>query len=197
MKFFPVRRHGIVEVFLFSAPVILSLLCSNTHLVKKNTSASLVKVHYQKIYLNPVNVNNALLFDAALQKEHCITKMVTDNLAEVGKNLLAEFRRCEKYGLYSMVDSMDSYSLEVTLTFDRIDLHNDTITIPATIMIRDKISQHKQSFRIITSGVSVSYPDSTTRCYRFGSAISDLRRRFPCREIVTRFYSSGEQGLEQ
>jgi hypothetical protein len=60
--------------------------------------------------------------------------------------LLAELRRCEKYGLYTMVDAKNDASMTMTVTLLAFKRSHDTVTIPVNVHVETISSASSRDF---------------------------------------------------
>ena len=183
----PYNRQWIVNTRTLPFILATVLFSCSAHLVNKNSSSA-VKIQYQKVFLKPIEGISCITESRFWPDTLCEKTMVSDNMNQLFKNLLSEFRRCEKYGLYTMVDSMESYSVEVTIRLLSAALQGDTLCIPLNVTIVSRVFSQKHTCQIPAYGLCHSYADTVPACYRIGSGIADYKRCFPYQEIVSKIY---------
>jgi hypothetical protein len=107
---------------------------------------------------------------------------------DIRSRLLAEFRRCEKYGHYQMVhDSLQSTIRVFTILGQGIFLR-DTLCIPITVSVTSPLDGQGWNFR---HEVRASAPvaDKERNPFHYsGLLMVELCNSFPCRQIVYPFY---------
>lgn len=183
----PYNRQRIVNTRMLPFLMATVLFSCTAHLVNRNSSSA-VQIQYQKVFLKPIEGISCITESRFWPDTLCEKAMVSDNMNQLWKNLLSEFRRCEKYGLYTMVDSMESYSVEVSVKLISAVLQGDTLSIPLNVTIENKVFSQNNTYQIPAHGICYPYTDTMPACYRIGSGISDYKRCFPYQEIVSKIY---------
>ena len=107
---------------------------------------------------------------------------------EIWLRLQSEFRRCQKYGLYTMVDDNDNPTIRISVVITAIELYNDTLSMP--IRLQAERLRDDQRF-IYTLPATAGVPPQTKKRYPFhyyGRLLSSYARNFPYGVLVSFFY---------
>jgi len=115
-------------------------------------------------------------------------KILLRNFDEIWSAVLAEFRRCQKYGLYTMVEDNNNPTIRISITLTSIEYTNDTLSLP----VRLQAERLRDDQRFIYTLPAIATANGTTIAsnsfYYYGILLSNYRRHFPSREIVSFFY---------
>ena len=114
-------------------------------------------------------------------------------MQQVWKNLLGEFRRCEKYGLYTMVDSTASSTVDVIPEIIFSKIKNDTLFISLGIKTFYKASKRSNTMTVDAFGLFKSGTEEAVTVKALVSAFADYRRRFPYDNVVSAYYSGNTE----
>ena len=182
-KFFPHFFSGIITIICLS---LLFYKCAS-HLVTHKPAV--IEVKHQKILLLPIRGLDILKSSEYWPDESKHGKLLLDNIQQIWNNLLAEFRRCEKYGLYTMVDSTASSTVLISLEIISSKLKNDTLFIPLKLKILYKSNKMSYTSTIDAYGLCASDTTITVHLQILGAAFADYRRRFPYEKTVSSFYT--------
>lgn len=148
-----------------------------------------IEVKHQKIHLRPIMRQDKLESCEFWPDSIWQRKFLVENIQQVWKNLLAEFRRCEKYGLYTMVDSIASSTVEVTPEIISSRIEKDTLFIALRIITFYKADKRSNAMTIDAYGLFESDTNEVVTVKELVSAFADYRRRFPYEKVVSSFYS--------
>jgi hypothetical protein len=115
-------------------------------------------------------------------------KILFETFDDIWKKLLAEFRRCQKYGQYSMVDDNDDPTVRISITLTTIYFTSDTASMP--VRLTAERLRDDQRFIYTLPAIAVVAPaQRAARPFHFyGQLFSDYRRRFPYTVLVSFFY---------
>ena len=148
-----------------------------------------IEVKHQKIYLQPIKGLEKLEASEFWPDSIWQRKFLVENIAQVGKNLLAEFRRCEKYGLFTMVDSLASSTVEVTPEIVSSRIEKDSLFLAVRIITFYKADGKRNTMTISAYGLFEPDAAEAVTLKEIVSAFADYRRRFPYEKVVSSFYS--------
>lgn len=120
-------------------------------------------------------------------------KILLENLNIIWQNVLAEFRRCEKLGLYTMVDDNDNPTYRISLTLTSLELKNNTLYMPVR-MQAERLRDDKRFIYTLPAKASEKSTLNPQRAFHYyGLLLGEYRRRFPAHDIVSFFYPHIEQ----
>lgn len=182
MNFFLRAFSSIITIFYLS---LIFYKCAS-HLATKEPT--IIEVKHQKIHLQPIKRLYILESNEYWPDESKHGKILLDYIQQVWKNLLGEFRRCEKYGLYTMVDSTASSTVLISLEIISSELKNDTLYIPLKLKTLYKSDNISYTSKIDAYGLCPSDTIITAQMQILGAAFADYRRRFPYQKVVASFY---------
>ena len=173
-------------ITLLVTVTILFCGCASNLVIREPAT---IEVKHQKIYLQPIKGQERLESCEFWPDSIWQRKFLVENIQQVWKNLLAEFRRCEKYGLYTMVDSVASSTVEITPEIISSRIQKDTLFIPLRIQIFYKADKRSNAITIDAYGLFESDTSEVKTVNELVSAFADYRRRFPYKKVVASFYS--------
>lgn len=184
MIFYNNRFTDILFFFFIS---LQSLHCGSSIELKGPVT---INVNYQKISLQPLKGWENIISCGYWPKKENMDELLIDYIQQVWKTLYAEFRLCEKYGFYIMVDSTELHTVEISLTILSSEIRNDTLFIPIKISTTQKAMNKKYSGEINGFGILPSPYDSTTQLSMqdLVAVFNDYERRFPYKEVVAPYY---------
>lgn len=123
----------------FSAFCAIALFCSPAPHKNDDFANKGVPAINARIWLAPlVNTSNIASIegwpDDSLQQT-----IIMRRFDKIQARLFSELRRCEKYGLYTMVEDSNEASMTITVTLMPFSRDHDTVTIPAEVKIRSTV----------------------------------------------------------
>jgi len=168
--------------------ILFFLLFSNcaSHLTTRGPQA--IEVKYQKIYLKPLQGLEKLATADYWPDSIWQGKFLVENMQQVWKGLLAELRRCEKYGLYTVVDSTASSTFEISVEIVSSKIKADTLFIPMKITLYQKTDKRSHFITVAAYGVFRQDTSGTNNLPKLVSAFMDYRHRFPYQKAVSLIY---------
>lgn len=173
-------------------PFFLMLLCINcmrpTH--SRKTQEAIIDVTNERLYLAPlINKTGFEKMPNWPQTSH-EQKALLKNLSTIWKELKSEFRRCEKFSNYKIVENDEDPSIRISITLNESTINNDSLFIPVEMQV-ERIPDGK--FYIYTISTSAIIPllnsANSNTLYNFGTMLSGYRRNFPYQSIVSFFYA--------
>lgn len=178
----------IINSIIFCLSVFIQ--CSS-HLASRDPDV--VEVKHHTIYLQPIKGLQQLELNELWPKNKIQGSFLMENILQIWKHLLSEFRRCEKYGLYTMVDSTVSSTVHITPQIIAMRVKRDTLHIPIKIKTFNTAEKRSTSLTINAYGLCPPDTTDTVSFQRLSIAFADYRRTFPYQEIVSLFYSQGNK----
>ncbi len=183
-----VKNLIIINSIIFYFSVFIQ--CSS-HLTSRDPDV--IEVKHHTIYLQPIKGLQQLELNELWPKNKIKGSFLTENILQIWKHLLSEFRRCEKYGLYTMVDSTVSSTVHITPQIITMRVRNDTLHIPIKIETFNTAEKISASLTIHAFGLCPSDTSDTVTFQKLSVALADYRRTFPYQETVSHFYSQGNK----
>jgi len=148
-----------------------------------------IDIKHQNVYLRPLEGIDMVKTSTFWPENRDIEKILLEYMQEMWNNLLVEFRRCEKYGLYKMVDSSGAPTVVITVKIGSSKIRNDTLSMPVTI--KTFIKSMKQTYTLSVDAYGIGSQDSTSesnQLYYLGAMFADYKRKFPYQKAVSAFY---------
>lgn len=115
-------------------------------------------------------------------------KILMHNLNDIWVELLSEFRRCQKFGLYSMVEDNDNPTFRISIILATIELQNDTLLLPVRLQAERLRDDQRFVYTLPAQASAGPPPDKSASFHYYGLLLSRYRRNFPIRDIVSFFY---------
>lgn len=174
-----------IYVIIFINGIIFN--CS-LHQIRKNPASTLIR--HKSIFLHPIHGLDILKSSNYWVDNNTYENLLIAYIEQVWKNLYAEFRRCEKYGLYHFVENDALSSVTISLNIYATELRNDTLFMTMHLNSYFKSEKARYSWPINAFGLCPAKSDTTITAdlQVLVAAFSDYRRRFPYEEVVSRFY---------
>ena len=115
-------------------------------------------------------------------------KILLKNFDDIWNRLLAEFRRCQKYGLYRMVDDNDNPTVRISVVLSEVTMTGDILSMPIRLQA-ERLRDDQRFIYTIPARAHTSSSDRSTKPFHYyGRLLSAYRRDFPFRDIVSFFY---------
>lgn len=147
-----------------------------------------ISVAEERISLSPLICEAELNKLPDWPKQPIEQQLLANNLSDAWNKLLIEFRRCQKYGLYTMVEDNDNPTFRISVILTDLLLENDTLTLP----VRLQAERLRDDQRFVYTFPAKAYAHSRTRAsspfHYYGELLANYRRNFPQKDIVSYFY---------
>lgn len=115
-------------------------------------------------------------------------KILLKNFDDIWNKLHAEFRRCQKYGLYRMVDDNDNPTVRISVVLSEVTMTADTLSMPLRLQA-ERLRDDQRFIYTIPAKAYISSSDRSVQPFHYyGQLLSAYRRNFPVRDIVSFFY---------
>ncbi len=191
MRYNDTSRKRFKSIFLWLALSIGILICAlQCGGAKTVAPIKTIPVEHERLYLQPIKGLERLQTSLYWPEDRNVAKVLIDYMETTWKNLLAEFRRCEKYGLYTMVDSTEAPTVFVSVEIINTKFFKDTLQIPLSIKTFHTANRRKHTITQKAYGVSQKDDQKQANSfYHLGAAFADYTRRFPYSEVVAVFYT--------
>lgn len=167
--------------------LIISLIqCGSRFAVQKLDT---IDIKHQSVYFEPIKGIEILKTGSFWPEDKNIEKVLLDYIMQVWKGILVEFRRCEKYGFYRMVDSTEAPTVVISSKIVSSRIRNDSLIIPVEIKTVFKSDNRTYTLSVDASGVgTVDSTVESNTLYYLGAIFADYRRSFPYKKVVSSFY---------
>ena len=190
-KAWKTRRADISPDIFLVAMILISFFCrcgSGRKVQKPMT----IDITHQSVYLKPIMGLDVLRSSSFWPQERSVENVLLDYVRQVWKELLIEFRRCEKYGLYSMIDSTGTPTVIVTVKVVSSRIRNDSLIIPLEIKTVNKSNKKSYTLTVDACGsVKGNSSEKADAAYYLGAVFADYKRNFPYKKVVSSFYEQG------
>jgi len=115
-------------------------------------------------------------------------KILLENFTDIWKKLLSEFRRCQKYGLYTVVDDNADPTIRIAVVVSSVEIRNDTLFMPGRIEAERLRDDQRFTVTVPVVATVSGSAKSHEPFHYYGNLMSDYSRRFPFTELVSYFY---------
>lgn len=115
-------------------------------------------------------------------------KILLKNFNKIWGEVLAEFRRCQKLGLYIMVEDTDNPTIRISIVLTDIEYINDTLYLPVRLQV-ERLRDDQRFIYTLPAKASVGTPMKKASPYHYyGVLLTKYRKKFPHKDIVSFFY---------
>lgn len=149
--------------------------------------------------------------DERLSLSPIISEAATDNLPDwpndprqqeillrtfngIWSRLLAEFRRCQKYGLYTIVEDNANPTMRISVTITAMELAGDSLSMPIRLLAERLRDDQRFSFTLPVKAKTSGPKKDYQPFHYYGNLLAGYARTFPYRVLVSYFY---EHKVEQ
>ncbi|MCX7725551.1 MAG: hypothetical protein N2053_01750 [Chitinispirillaceae bacterium] len=147
-----------------------------------------ISVEYEKLSLSPLISEAKFETLPEWPKEIDKQKILLETFDEIWFKLLTEFRRCEKYGLYTMVSDKENPTIRISIIISSVDFTKDTLSMPIRLVV-ERLRDNQQFVFTIPAIAVMNSPEKKKNFFHYyGKLLADYKRRFPYKEIVSFFY---------
>jgi hypothetical protein len=109
---------------------------------------------------------------------------------KIEAKILSELRRCEKYGLYTMVDDSSEASMTITVKLTPFSRDHDTVTIPAEIKIHSRVPPTLYNYKFSPRAMAFRDMREKSPFHYVGLIMMNYVNEFPYKPIVHLLYRS-------
>ncbi len=119
-------------------------------------------------------------------------KMVIKETDLLYKNILSELRRCAKFGIYKVTDSISPHDISITIELYETIIQNDTLIVPVKQTTIELSTKQKEVEEYLIKSEIPSYDgkDEKSLLYSAGRTLLSFRKNFPYENIIKRYYQS-------
>jgi hypothetical protein len=153
----------------------------------KHRPAGVVSLANEKVYINPFVDSSGLQTFDGWPKEPSSQKLLAHHFKDCNKNLFAEFKRCEKFGFYEMVEDSSAATVRIQLTIGQYSFAKDTLRFPVRIELRHTTGLDTYANTIEGTGVYRAKTKPKSPFHKLDYLLADFRRHFPYARIAALF----------
>jgi hypothetical protein len=172
--------------FLFFA-LAYCLLCTTVAFCRPRP-AGVVSLANEKVYINPFVDSSSLQSCDGWPKEASSQKLLSHHFQDCYKNLFAEFKRCEKFGFYEMVEDSSAATVRIRMTVRPYSISKDTLHLPVRIELVHATGLDTYSNTIDGAGVYHVKSKPKSQFHKLDYLLADFRRHFPYAKVAGLFY---------
>ena len=170
-------------------PLVMMLLCTPAPREERAAAALVIPSVNERIWVAPL-IDKCELEQLPGRPRDSVEKSILKRqFDEISVNLLAEFRRCEKFGLYQTVDDSLRATMRVFVTLFPGTLTRDTLTLPVTLHVESKPASKRYDATFYAVAPVPATERETNPFHYAGILQGELCTSFPYRKIVYLFYS--------
>ena len=151
--------------------------------------AAVVSLANEKVYINPFTDSSGLQAFAGWPKEPSSRKLLSRHFMDCYKNLFAEFKRCEKFGFYEMVEDSSAATVRIRLTIRPYSFAKDTLRLPVRIELKHTSGLDTYTNTIEGAGVYRAKSKPKSAFHKLDYLLADFRRYFPYAKAAALFYT--------
>jgi len=142
----------------------------------------------EKIFLSLAIDSSSLEQAPGWPAESALQAPLRSALKKLDSNMFVEFRRCEKYGLYELVDDSLRGSVYVTFVIGRFQVTKDTLAMPIRMTVSKPALTRTLSRTVWGRGVYRAKSPPKSQLHHLHILIADFCRNFPYTQAAEVFY---------
>ena len=173
------------NLFIVVVVLIQIASCVSNRVIVR-TDPPTIPVPNERLYLAPIILNADLGQLDGWPEDQAQQKVLLENFTDMHKKIKAEFRRCEKFGMYTVVDDTGNPTVRISIEILSADLTNDTLKMPVQLQAEKLHSDQKYIYSL---PVSASTENQQNRFRYSGMLLTNYKRLFPYNLLVSFFYS--------
>jgi hypothetical protein len=154
----------------------------------KTGAAAMVSLANEKVLLSPFIDSSSLQTLSGWPKDSATRSLLLVHFRELHDALVAEFRRCEKYGYFEVVDDSAAATVRVQCIIRPYSFAKDTLTMPVRIELHHRVGVDTYTNTMGAAGVYKAASKPKSQLHYIDNLLADYRRSFPCRKLVALFY---------
>ena len=168
--------------------IVLACFCSCIA-VNRNVSegTATIPVEHERLYLAPlqndISLENLRFWPQDPDKQ----KILLKNFSSIWEKLKREFKRCEKFGLYKMVEDTEHPTVRISVTLISAE-EGDTLFIPVRLEIERLSDRHHSIYTVPANATAAVSKKEKNPFGYMNKLFSNYRRNFPYIQIVSFFY---------
>jgi|GEM_PF-1084485 len=187
-KIFPMKSSICGPIAICIAAL---LYCTPPPQAVKPQGSQKINIQHEKLIILPFTGLETFARMSGWPSDSGEIAALVSMLAPLYDDLVAEFRRCEKFGMYTVVDSLHGPTVVVQPQFAFEAVRNDSLFIRVILNIENKATEKKASIEIRAWGLFDPSMRNARPLNRIGLALASYRRLFPYKKAVAFFYPDG------
>jgi hypothetical protein len=181
----PLSYRSVVIVLWASLCV---LFCGCIPKLRQKSPGAQFPVMNEKIFLYPVIDSSSLELLEGWPVDKPVQDILRRHFRTIDGALLADFRQCEKYGLYEMVEDSLLSSIRVTVVVGRFEFKKDMLSFPLRMNVRRMTDNTDRPFAFIAVGMYRAASRPKSAVHYLDMLLADFRRHFPYRKMSGVFF---------
>jgi hypothetical protein len=170
-------------------PLVTLLLASCTVPQKSSPATeATIPVVEERISLSPLISETEIESLPRWPSDPHEQRLLLKNIDEIHLQLLAEFRRCQKLGLYTMVTDNDNPTMRISVTLTKAELRSDTLSVPVRLVAERLRDDQRYMYTIPAAAVITRENRDLSPLHYYARLLGEYRRNFPYTEVVSFFH---------
>jgi hypothetical protein len=179
-------------LFPLSAFCAIILSCSPAPHDESDSGQKGVPAINARIWLAPFINNSNIASIEGWPDDSLQRTIIFRHFDIIEARLLSELRRCEKYGLYTMVDDSNGASMTMTIAYMPFSRDYDTVTIPVNVKIESTAPAAAYTYKFNPRISAYREMREKNRFYYVGLILMNYVNDFPYQAIAHLLYRSGK-----
>ena len=175
-----------------SVAFCLACWCAHAPRNAENTPPPAIPTVNEKLWLQPVIDNSGIEGFDFWPRDTAQRAILARHNNDIGRKLLTEFRRCEKFGHYEMVDDSLKSTIRITVTIKPCRMQSDTLNTQVAILAAAPLGGDRWEFVYDIHATAPVTRRKNEPFHYAGLLMVDLSNSFPYQRIVYPFYRPAE-----
>lgn len=187
------KKHAILN-FVATVGFCVACLRCGSSLTPSHSAAAAIPVAGEKIFVGPPLDSSNINGLEGWPHDKSSQELLLINYRTLYKNLLVEFRRSEKFGLYEIVDDSLAATTVISPVLTRCSLNKDTLTLPVCLTVKQRGPKKVVTWTVPARGVYRAHSKPKSPVHFLDALLADFCRTFPYKSAVGAFYPSKSAG---
>lgn len=188
-----VKKHAFYGFIATVAFCVAGIRCGSS-LTPSHSAAAAIPVAGEKIFVGlPLDSSDINALDG-WPDDKSSQNLLLVNYRTMYENLLVEFRRSEKFGLYEIVEDSLAATTVISPVLMRSSLNKDTLTLPVCLTVKQRGSKKIMARIVPARGVYRARSKPKSPFHFLDALLADFCRTFPYKSAVGAFYPSKSAG---
>jgi hypothetical protein len=175
------------KMWYCAIPAVLFCVC--TPVRRSNTYvAAAIPVVDERLSVSPIISEVATQNLPEWPTDPARQQILLQTFNDIWQRLQSEFRRCQKYGLYTMVEDNDNPTIRISVVITAIELHNDTLSMPIRLQAERLRDDTRFIYTLPATAVVPPRKRNRQPFYYYGQLLSRYAHTFPYGVLVSFFY---------
>jgi len=149
-----------------------------------------VNAESARIWLAPIINNSDIASIEGWPNDTVEREVLMRHFDKIEAKLLAELRRCEKYGLYTVVNDSAAATMTVTVSFEGFTRDYDTVTIPVKVRVESTGSEGSSIYDFKPTALAQREVRQENPFHYVGMILKNYANGFPYGKIARLFYTA-------